>query len=65
MRMKGAVEEMKERQHKQNKSEVTSVKLALFKYVISFETLTKVDQLIEIANNNNNNNNCVFILMHN
>ena len=34
--------------HKQNKTEVTSVKLVLFKYVMSFETLTKVDQLTEI-----------------
>ena len=31
-----------------NKTEVTSVKLVLFKYVMSFETLTKVDQLTEI-----------------
>ena len=30
------------------KTEVTSVKLVLFKYVMSFETLTKVDQLTEI-----------------
>ena len=29
----------------QNKTEVTSVKLVLFKYVMSFDTLTKVDQL--------------------
>ena len=33
---------------KGNKTEVTSVKLVLFKYVMSFETLTKVDQLTEI-----------------
>ena len=32
-----------------NKTEVTSVKLVLFKYVMSFETLTKVDQLTEIV----------------
>ena len=31
-----------------NKTEVNSVKLVLFKYVMSFETLTKVDQLTEI-----------------
>ena len=30
------------------KTEVTSVKLVLFKCVMSFETLTKVDQLTEI-----------------
>ena len=30
-----------------NKTEVTSVKLVLFKYVMSFEILTKVDQLTE------------------
>ena len=34
--------------NKINKTEVTSVKLVLFKYVMSFETLTKVDQLTEI-----------------
>ena len=33
----------------QNKTEVTSVKLVLFKSVMSFETLTKVDQLTEIV----------------
>ena len=33
----------------ENKTEVTSVKLVLFKYVMSFETLTKVDQLTEIV----------------
>ena len=32
-----------------NKTEVTSVKLVLFKSVMSFETLTKVDQLTEIV----------------
>ena len=32
-----------------NKTEVTSVKLILFKYVMSFETLRKVDQLTEIV----------------
>ena len=32
-----------------NKTEVTSVKLVLFKYVMSFETLTKVDRLIEFV----------------
>ena len=32
-----------------DKTEVTSVKLVLFKYVMSFETLTKVDQLTEIV----------------
>ena len=32
-----------------NKTEVTSVKLVLFKSVISFETLTNVDQLAEIV----------------
>ena len=32
-----------------NKNEVTSVKLVLFKYVMSFETLTKVDQLTEVV----------------
>ena len=31
-----------------NKTEVNSVKLVLFKYVMSFDTLTKVDQLTEI-----------------
>ena len=31
-----------------NKTEVTSVKLVLFKFAMSFETLTKVDQLREI-----------------
>ena len=31
------------------KTEVTSVKLVLFKYVMSFETLTKVDWLTEIV----------------
>ena len=31
-----------------NKTEVTSVKLVLFKCVMSFDTLTKVDQLTEI-----------------
>ena len=31
-----------------NQTEVISVKLVLFKYVMSFETLTKVDQLTEI-----------------
>ena len=31
-----------------NKTEVTSVKLVLFKSVMSFETLTKVDRLAEI-----------------
>ena len=31
-----------------NKTEVTSVKLVLFKYVMLFETMTKVDQLTEI-----------------
>ena len=34
---------------KVNKTEVTSVKLVLFKYVMSFETLTKVDQLTDIV----------------
>ena len=34
---------------KENKTEVTSVKLVLFKSVMSFETLTKVDQLAEIV----------------
>ena len=34
---------------KDHKTEVTSVKLVLFKYVMSFETLTKVDQLTEIV----------------
>ena len=34
---------------KVNKTEVTSVKLVLFKSVMSFETLTKVDQLAEIV----------------
>ena len=29
----------------EHKTEVTSVKLVLFKHVMSFETLTKVDQL--------------------
>ena len=33
----------------ENKTEVTSVKLVLFKYVMSFETLTKVDRLTEIV----------------
>ena len=33
---------------KKSKTEVTSVKLVLFKYVMSFETLTQVDQLTEI-----------------
>ena len=33
---------------KPNKTEVTSVKLVLCKYVMSFDTLTKVDQLTEI-----------------
>ena len=33
---------------KANKTEFTSVKLVLFKYVMSFETLKKVDQLTEI-----------------
>ena len=33
---------------RENKTEVTSVKLVLFKYVMLFETLTKVDQLTEI-----------------
>ena len=32
-----------------NKTEVNSVKLVLFKYVMSFETLTKVDRLAEIV----------------
>ena len=32
-----------------NKTEVTSVMLVLFKYVMFFETLTKVDQLTEIV----------------
>ena len=32
-----------------NKTEVTSVKLVLFKSVMSFETLTKVDRLTEIV----------------
>ena len=32
-----------------NQTEVTSVKLVLFKSVMSFETLTKVDQLTEIV----------------
>ena len=32
-----------------NQTEVTSVKLIFFKYVMSFETLTKVDQLKEIV----------------
>ena len=32
-----------------NKTEVTSVKLVLFKSVMSFETLTKVDRLAEIC----------------
>ena len=32
-----------------NKTEVNSVKLVLFKYVMSFDTLTKVDQLTEIV----------------
>ena len=32
-----------------NKTEVTSVKLVLLQYVMSFETLTKVDQLKEIV----------------
>ena len=31
-----------------NETEVTSVKLVLFKYVMSFETLTKMDGLTEI-----------------
>ena len=31
-----------------NKTKVTSVKLVLFKYVMSFEPLTKVDRLTEI-----------------
>ena len=31
-----------------NKTEVTSVKLVLFKFLMSFETLTKLDQLTEI-----------------
>ena len=31
-----------------NKTDVISVKLVLFKYVMSFETLTKVDQLTDI-----------------
>ena len=31
-----------------NKTEVTSDKLVFFKYLMSFETLTKVDQLTEI-----------------
>ena len=35
-------------QIRRNKTEVTSVKLVLFKYVMSFETLTKVDQLTDI-----------------
>ena len=30
-----------------NKTEVTSIKLVLFKYVMSFETLSKVDQLAD------------------
>ena len=34
---------------KKKQTEVTSVKLVLFKYVMSFETLTKVDQLTEIV----------------
>ena len=33
----------------QNKTEVTSVKLILFKYVMSLETLKKVDRLTEIV----------------
>ena len=33
----------------ENKTEVTSVKLVLFKFVMSFETLTKVDRLAEIC----------------
>ena len=32
-----------------HKTEVTSVKLVLFKSVMLFETLTKVDQLAEIV----------------
>ena len=32
-----------------NKTEVTSVKLVLFKSVMLFETLTKVDRLTEIV----------------
>ena len=32
-----------------NKTKVTSVKLVLFKYVMLFETLTKVDQLTDIV----------------
>ena len=35
--------------NKKNKTEVTSVKLVLFKSVMSFETLTKVDRLAEIC----------------
>ena len=31
-----------------NKTEVTSVKLVLFKYVMSFETIKKVDQLYQL-----------------
>ena len=31
-----------------NKNEVTSVKLVLFKYVMSFETIKKVDQLYQL-----------------
>ena len=34
---------------KDNKTEVTSVKLVFFKSVMSFETLTKVDRLTEIV----------------
>ena len=32
-----------------NKTEVTSLKHVLFKFVMSFETFTKVDQLTKIA----------------
>ena len=34
---------------KYNQTEVTSVKFVFFKYVMSFETLTKVDWLKEIV----------------
>ena len=42
------VHEMSQK-HAKNKTEVTSVKLVLFKSVMLFETLTKVDQLAEIV----------------
>ena len=42
------VECLKMLSQKKNQTEVTSVKLVFFKYMMSFETWTKVDQLKEI-----------------